>query len=336
MPGKRRISKKRSRRVKHKKLSAISLAKLQSRPRFYSLSVTSEGVQTITNQKTIKTMETFFSAGCPGSLNSCESILASVGRETMGSSTDAGGVIYYIYKNLVNLNLRNMESEACIAYVYVFTNKDDLFARDLTTDINTVGKAMIADLVRGWDISSANANVNLIGTGDTVIYTQGNDECQLLTDQLYPYNSVGFLDKWKIVKKAGRKLQPGDDWMIGIKVPAQKYDPIANLNIQSGTLDRGASGYNEANAKPICKKGMARLPVIFLRGIIGKDTVTVGKYGWMTTDVYCGIRQTAQVLKLTSNQGTNLAMVVNQDSSFTAGGLGGPSDFTQKVDDADD
>lgn len=336
MPGKRRFSKKRGRRTRSKKLSDINIAKLNSRARYYIDNQTSNGIQTVQNDKAIYAIDGFFTAGCPGSQTSNENILASVGRETMGSATDAGGAKYYIHKNLFTMNLRNLESEPAIVTVYIFKNLTDIHYEDLNIDIATVGDKLVADLVRGWDIATAAGDVNLAGTGTYVQYAQGDPFAKVITDELYPSNSVDFLNRWGIVKKSMRKMAPGDDWFLSCKVPPVKYDPVKGQRIQSSTIDRAAAGYNATTSPPIAFKGMCRIPVIFYRGVIGKDSVTVGKYGWMTTDIYIGTRQTCRVLKLTSNQGYNMSINVSRDTDFTAGGLAGPSDFTQKVDDADD
>lgn len=258
-----------------------------------------------------------------------DNILTATGLTVLGDDNDANGINYWVGNQLIKYNVRNVEHEAAIVTVYVFKNLTDVTEEDLTADIATLGAKLMADLVQGWDVFSTSTMVNLIGTGDAVVYTQADTSCQVESDAIYPSSSVDFNKKWKMLKRSTKKLMPGDDWEFTVKIPNINYDPF---KFEQLTTQQAVSGYSDV-APLIAYAGKGRVVLFRTRGVMGKSDADHTIYGYMSTNMSVAIQQKAQVLPLKS-QGHSLSFGLVADAD--AADLRSPSEFVMVTDDGDD
>lgn len=293
----RRTSKrsKRYKSVKPKKITALAIAKATQGKRNYLFENRANGHVSGVNQILVSACQDW-NDYADNSFVNCARILDAIGVSALGKSNDSEGIKYHISKHRAIHTLRNLTKEPCIVTVYVFKNIVDIYETNVTTPINTLETNFIADLVMGWDLYAPAAAVTLAGTGTSVIYSQGGSYCQLLNDTLHPSNSIGLKKRWKMLNKATRKMAPGDDWILPVHLPSQIYDPQMAEAV-AGQVSASA-GYRLGTSSIIAYKNMGRVFVVRQHGEIGASDADNTVYGWMQTNLYHGLKETAQVFKL--------------------------------------
>lgn len=319
---KRKYGKKKRGNKKLKGLTPLAVAKALNGFRQYNFEDRSQGWLSAVN-------EIAFTAGAAHSISADNglanqtTILNAVGLTQLGLSSDADGVRYHISEHNVTHTLRNVTKEPCVMTCYVFKNIVDIINQDLTTDIDTLQKAFMADIVAGWDVYQTAANVNLAGTGTQVVYAQGDYFCKLLSDNLHPSNSIGLKAKWKMVKHATKRLMPGDTWVLPTHLPNIMYDPKEAQALTA--FYKGAGLYTAAGSAILALANQGRIFVVRQRGEIGVSDADQSIYGWMNTNVYHGLKETARVRKVNVANGNSVYMNFAKDTD--AADLMTPSQF---------
>lgn len=319
----------RKRKLKMPKLTPLAIAKATQGARLYNYENRATGHQSAVNQIMMDAgygHDSYFDNSVPNQVR----ILDAVGIDALGDSAGGGaGIKYHISKHNVTHTLRNLTKEPAIVTCYVFKNLVDITYQDLTVDQDSLQKAFMSDLVKGWDLFQTAGNVNLAGTGTQVIYAQSDQFCKLTTDNLWPTNSIALKTRWKMLKKATKRMLPGDDWILPVHLPNVIYDPVEK---QQDVGVKGAGLYVSPVGYLVACANEGRVFVIRLHGEIGVSDADANVYGWMSTNIYHGYKESAQVRKL-QTIGNSVYMASTKDTD--AADLMTPSQFhmVKQIDD---
>lgn len=255
-----------------------------------------------------------------------QNILDASGVSALGDSNANTDISYHISNHKVAYRIKNCELEACILRVYEVECVDDLIVQGYTVAAGggsfvRAYQFMINQLVKGWDHFSQASNVNSsTGDGQYVDWIQGNSSDNevidasaangmafsysfTVSDQLSPFNSVGFKRFFKINRWCIKKLESGEDWVIAMKGKNNTYNPSDYMATANETAD-----LNYGNSHILAKPG-AKCLMVFCHGVMGvTDTEAAAVpnnatiHGWMTTNCSVEIIERAKVLKLEDGQ----------------------------------
>jgi len=366
MPGykRKRGYKKPKHYKKPKALGRLGLAKLQSRPRKYFSESRAVGFHNVTTDS----VGIFAVTAPPNSVNASnhrvsygdvedmKGILTSTGGlSVLGDEDDKTGLAWHIFKYNVRLLMRNVEKDPCIVKIFLLSNLEILQA-ETTTDVtlNLPIELMFRDLVAGWDKFTAAANFTHDGAASTFIpvapgggaggynvgsenvdviggggaSTSGTTDLTVASQFLTLKNSIGFLKKWKIVKYATRKLQPGDEWQLDFKVPARTYD-ADKYQANTGASETEFVDYNQTGFPNsiLAFPGHVRIPLVFVRGMTGYAASDHNIYNWGDTNIALQNIVSASALKVITTGYTNV-MHIEKDALTAEADLRFPSDFS--------
>lgn len=355
---KRTYKKRKVHRKKSKSLGPLGLAKLQSRPRRFLLEDRAYGLHNPKSNTVAvyvppmgdNSISTLDDRIMNGGLYSMKAVLESTGGlAALGTTFGQTGIKYHIYNWSKNFMIRNLEKDPVFVTCYLVTNVRLIFLEENAAAAFLNEQAqLVNDLVAGWDKYTLAGHITNAGVASTYIpfgpggaagghnasapleltvktpaaSTDGTQDVVLTTTILNPSNSIGFKHKWKVLKKATRRLNAGDEWMLGYKIPARTYDPDAyNAN-------NVVTNYNQ-NGDILARKGELRQLLIFTHGAMGYSAANVNIYGYMDTNLSCSSMEKCNVLPVTINSANQ---VINVTRDATVADLSGPSDFTVGVD----
>lgn len=349
---------------KKPKLGRLGLAKLQSRPHHYfaetravglhNASVDTIGLYAITAPGNgVYQTNNRVAFGSSDDMNGI--MTAAGGLSALGDENETTGKAWHIFKYSVSITMRNVEKDPCIVKIYLLTNIDAL-RTEVTAEPTTLGTPvlqMFRDLHAGWDKFTAAANFTNAGLASPFVpfgrqgaaggYDVGSHAIEIVTPALNTdsttdmtinskflnlKNSIGFLKRWKVLKAATRKLQPGDEWLLPFKVPARTYTADDYSENEVVTNYNDALGYFNLLAKP----GHVRIPLVFVQGLTGYLATNQNVYNLMDTNIALQLVSRAQVLPIVTT-GYNNVMHLEQDVRQTEANLRGPSDFAAAAGD---
>jgi hypothetical protein len=174
------------------------------------------------------------------------------------------------------------------------------------------------DLVRGWDAVTEAAKVDETGTGDVVVYTNGNDYADVSMKTLSPFKSSEFCRNWKIVKRSTWKLDPGDDVYYKMRTKGYTWNPdVIGDEAQSNKI-REVIG------------GVTKVLIAKFHGALGKNVSDNDEIGYLETDLPYELISTARIWKLQETD-RSYALALNLDD-LTANELDGPTEHEEAGD----
>ena len=238
-------------------------------------------------------------------------LLTQAGAEAGFTISD--NTTFRVAKAKIKYNFRNLALHPMNMEIYECMSRND-------NNQGTVSeRAFVMNaLVNGWDEQMQAAQVNVIGTGTVVEFTQGNVWCCSKAMCLNPYKSNTFCQQFKIVKRVRGNVESGQEFNYTLTAPDTNYDDH-HLKEEYGEGITHFIG------------GATKFLLIGIRGVLANSVADEDVIGWMTSHLGYSVREEGVVIKV-DEYADNVAFDF-VSAHPTATDYQGPTDEADVVDD---